>query len=103
MVAIRQRACQLWAAPVQRVIAIELPAKVADDLTYQNAMSNSDWQKRPGGALPGLGRAVTDLPADHTELLKQFSANESFRKWLSEMVFAETYVGAATAAGIRLG
>ena len=34
---------------------------------------------------------MTDVLADHTELFKQFSDNESFRHWLSEMVFAVTY------------
>ena len=34
---------------------------------------------------------MTDVLADHTELFKQFSDNESFRRWLSEMVFALTY------------
>ena len=29
--------------------------------------------------------------ADHTELYKQFSDNESFNKWLSDSIFAVTY------------
>ena len=45
----------------------------------------------------GLERAMTALLADHTELLKQFSDNDSFRRWLSEMVFAATYRSAAGA------
>ena len=35
--------------------------------------------------------------ADHTELFKQFSDNESFRQWLAETVFAATYSGAGPA------
>ena len=34
---------------------------------------------------------MTELLADHTELFKQFSDNESFRKWLSETIFEATY------------
>ena len=34
---------------------------------------------------------MTALLKDDTELFKQFSDNESFRKWLSEMVFGLTY------------
>ena len=34
---------------------------------------------------------MTDLLADHTELFKQFSDNESFQKWLTDMVFNLTY------------
>ena len=42
-------------------------------------------------------RAMTELLADHTELFKQFSDNESFRRWLAETVFAATYSGAGPA------
>ena len=45
-----------------------------------------------------LERAMTELLADHTELFKQFSDNESFHRWLSEMVFAATYLAPAAAA-----
>ena len=41
---------------------------------------------------------MPDLMADPAELFKQYSDNESFRKWLSEMIFAMTYVGATTTA-----
>ena len=84
---------------IETVIAVELPAKVAGDIAYQNAMSNSDRQNARVEHDKALERAMTDLLADHTELFKQFSDNESFRRWLSEMVFAATYVGATTAAG----
>ena len=42
---------------------------------------------------------MTELLADHTELFKQFSDNDSFRRWHSEMVFAATYVEGAAVAG----
>ena len=47
----------------------------------------------------GLERAMTALLADHTELFKQFSDNDSFRRWLSDMVFAATYNQPAARAG----
>ena len=34
---------------------------------------------------------MTALLKDDTELFKQFSDNESFRKWLPDTVFALTY------------
>lgn len=34
---------------------------------------------------------VTDLLSFHAEFLKQFSDNPSFRKWLADTVFSETY------------
>ena len=80
---------------IEKVIAEELPAKVAGDRAYQNAMANSDQQNARIEHDKALERAMTELLADHTELFKQFSDNESFRRWLSEMVFAATYVGAA--------
>jgi type I restriction enzyme R subunit len=34
---------------------------------------------------------MTALLSDDTELFKQFSDNESFRRWLTDTVFALTY------------
>ena len=82
---------------IETVIAVELPTKVAADVAYQNAMSNSDRQNARIEHDRALERAMTDLLADQTELFKQFSDNESFRKWLSEMIFSATYVAASTA------
>jgi hypothetical protein len=41
--------------------------------------------------LPAKGLLETILIKDDTELFKQFSDNESFRRWLLETVFALTY------------
>ena len=82
---------------IGKVISEELPAKVAGDRAYQNAMANSDRQNARIEHDKALARAMTELLADHTELYKQFSDNESFRRWLSEMIFAETYIQAAPA------
>ena len=84
---------------IERMIAEELPAKVAGDRAYRNAMANSDEQNARIEHDKALERAMTELLADHTELFKQFSDNDSFRRWLSEMVFAATYVGRAAVAG----
>ena len=78
---------------IAKVIAEELPAKVAGDRAYRNAMDNSDEQNARVEHDKALQRAMTELLADHTELFKQFSDNPSFRKWLSETVFRETYRG----------
>ena len=84
---------------IERVIAEELPAKVARNRAYQNAMANSDKQNARIEHDKALEDAMHELLSDHTELFRQFSDNDSFRRWLSEMVFAATYVGVATAAG----
>ena len=91
---------------IERVIAQELPAKVAADRAYQNAMANSDKENARIEHDKALERAMTELLADHTELFKQFSDNESFSRWLREMTFAATYLGvagSATGPGSKVG
>ena len=80
---------------IERVLAEDLPAKVAADKAYQNAVANSDKQNARVEHDKALERAVTELLADHAELFKQFSDNPSFRIWLSEMIFSATYNRAA--------
>ena len=84
---------------IERLISEELPAKVAADQAYQNAIANSDPQNARIEHDRALERAMTDLIADQTEFFKQVSDNESFRRWISEMVFAATYTGGAAQAG----
>ena len=76
---------------IESVIAEELPTRVAQDRAYQNAMANSDRQNARIEHDEALARAVTEFLADHTELFKQFSDNESFRQWLCARLFKETY------------
>ena len=85
---------------IHEVIAKELPTKVAGDKAYQNAIANSDKQNARIEHDKALERAMTELVADHTELFKQFSDNESFRRWLLEMNFAATYLVPAMPAGM---
>jgi len=80
---------------IGKVIAEELPAKVSADRAYQNAMRNSDKQNARIEHDKALECAVIELLSDHTELFKQFSDNPSFRKWLSETIFAATYADAS--------
>ena len=79
---------------IRKVIAEELPTKVAEDKAYQNALANSDLQNARIEHDRAVERAMTELLADHTELFKQFSDNESFRKWLTDRLFEETSRGA---------
>lgn len=77
---------------IDRVIAEEIPAKVAADTAYQNAMRHSDKQNARIKHDQALQRVLVDLLKDHTELFKQFSDNPAFKRWLAETVFAATYV-----------
>ena len=80
---------------IDKVIAEDLPAKVAADTAYRNAITYSDEQNARIEHDKALERAMMELLSDHTELLKQFSDNQSFRRWLSDTIFAATYKGAA--------
>ena len=88
---------------IEKVIAEELPAKVAGDRAYRNAMANSDQQNARIEHDKALEQAMTELLADHTELFKQFSDNDSFRRWLLDMTFAATYDRAAALSGAPTG
>ena len=64
---------------------------MAADTAYQNAKKNSD---KPNARIEhdrALPRVMTIILKDDTELLKQFSDNESFRKWLADTILSETY------------
>ena len=78
---------------IRKVIAEEIPERVASDEAYRNAMANSDRQNARIEHDKALQRIITELVMDHTELFKQFSDNESFKKWLADTVFFATYVG----------
>jgi type I restriction enzyme R subunit len=69
----------------------EIPAKVSADRAYRNAKKNNDKQNARIEHDRALARVMTDVLKDDTELFKQFSDNESFRRWLSDTVFIETY------------
>ena len=76
---------------INRVITVEIPAKVAADKAYQNARKNSDRQDARIEHDSALRRVMMELLADHTELFKQFSDNPGFKKWLSDTIFQSTY------------
>jgi type I restriction enzyme R subunit len=76
---------------IRRVIAEEIPAKVAADQAYKNAMQFSDKQNARVEHDKALQRAILGMLTDHTELFKQFSDNSDFKQWLSERVFDLTY------------
>ncbi len=80
---------------VHRLITQEIPAQVAADPAYQNAQRHSDRQNARIEHDKALSRVMIGVLKDDTELYKQFSDNESFRRWLTDTVFALTYREAA--------
>ncbi|WP_375418289.1 type I restriction endonuclease subunit R [uncultured Hymenobacter sp.] len=85
---------------VMRVITQELPAKVAASKAYQNAMANSDEQNARIEHDKALQTAVLSFLKVHNDLFKQFSGNPSFKHWLTDESFRQTYLppGSATSA-----
>ncbi|MCC6190928.1 MAG: type I restriction endonuclease subunit R [Anaerolineales bacterium] len=76
---------------VRRMVVDYIPTQVAADPAYQNAKKNSDKQNARIEHDRALQRVMTAVLKDDTDLYKLFSDNESFRRWLTEAVFALTY------------
>lgn len=68
-----------------------IPQMVAKDKDYQNAMKNSDKQNAKIESEKALNKAIINIMSDNMEIFKQYNDNQSFKKWLSDMVFSVTY------------
>ena len=84
---------------IRKVIAEEIPNRVAQDQAYQNAVQHSDRQNARLEHDKALNRVILELLADHTELFKQFSDNPDFKRWLTDTVFDSTYHPRSTLPG----
>ena len=76
---------------VRRLITKEIPARVAEDPAYRNARENSDRQNARIEHDEALRRVMTAVIKDDMQLFKQFTDNESFRRWMTDNVFGLTY------------
>ncbi|MGE0582223.1 MAG: type I restriction endonuclease subunit R [Steroidobacteraceae bacterium] len=76
---------------VHQLITEDIPSRVAADKAYQNARQNSDKQNARIEHDKALGRVMMAVLKDDTELFKQFTDNEGFRRWLTDTVFGLTY------------
>ena len=81
---------------VQRMIAFDIPARVAADTAFRNARQNSDKENTRLEHDKALLRVMRSVMKDDTELFKQFVDNESFKQWMSETVFRRAYDQAGT-------
>jgi type I restriction enzyme R subunit len=79
---------------IRKVITEDIPAKVAADQAYQNAMKNSSKSAARLEHDRALEKVVIEMLSDHTELFKQFSDNPDFKKWLADTIFGVTYAEA---------
>lgn len=76
---------------VRRLITEDIPRKVAEDVAYRNARRNDDPANARVEHDRALARVMLALVSDDTELFKQFSDNDGFKRWLSDAVFRATY------------
>ena len=76
---------------IGKMIAEELPALVNANEAYQNAKKNSDKQNARVEHDRALSEAIVSIMNDNGELFKQFMDNQSFKSWLSEKIFEQTY------------
>ena len=79
---------------VRKLITEDIPQQVAADHGLPERQEELRQAERPDRARQGAGpRHDRAVLKDDTELFKQFSDNESFRRWLTDTVFSITYGG----------
>ena len=78
---------------VHQMITETIPAMVAEDTAFRNARANSDRENARIEHDRALGRVMTSIMRDDTELFKQFHDNQDFKRWLGGVVFEVAYEG----------
>ena len=73
------------------VLASEDPGYIADFIAQNIAMRNSDKQEARTESDRVLQKVIFSIMADNMELFKQYTDNQDFKKWLSDLVFNLTY------------
>ena len=76
---------------VRQMITVDIPGMVAEDTAFRNARENSDRENARIEHDKALGRVMTSIMRDDTELFRQFMDNEGFRRWLGGVVFGLAY------------
>ena len=84
---------------VTKRIRDDIAPKVAADAAYQNARENTPHTARMAHD-HALGKVMQHLLKDDTQVYKQFVENESFRRFVGDMVFAITSSGAGSATTV---
>lgn len=74
---------------VAKRIRDEIAPKVAADAAYKNAMENTPHTARMAHD-QALGKVMQSLLLDDTQVYKQFVENDSFRRFLGDMVYQLT-------------
>ena len=76
---------------VRRLITKDIPARVVQDTAYGNARKRPDRQNAQVELQRALRAAMNAVLQDDTQLFKEFTENDGFRRWMTESVFSLTY------------
>ena len=76
---------------VRALITETIRPRVADDAAYNNARANSDKENARVEHDKALGRVMTSLVKDDTQLFKLFMDDPGFKRWLTDKMFDLTY------------
>ena len=76
---------------IRQRVTEEVPAMVAEDQTYQTAMANNDKANAKVAMVDALAKVMLGLVKDETQLFREYSDNEDFKKWFEDAVFRSTY------------
>ena len=76
---------------IRQRVTEEVPARVAEDPDYMIAMANNDPANAKVAMVEALGKVMLGLVRDETQLFKEYSDNEDFKKWFEDAVFRSTY------------
>ena len=76
---------------IRKIITEELPQKVAENKAYQNAMKQDDKQNARIEHDNALLKVIVEMVNDQTEFYKQYMDNPSFKKFVADTIFYETY------------
>ena len=72
---------------VRQLITETIPARVAEDAAFQNALRNSDEQNARVEHANVLQRVMTSVMKDDMKLYQQFTDNEGFKRWMVDAVY----------------
>ena len=76
---------------IRQRLTEEVPAMVAENQTYQTAMANNDKANAKVAMVDALTKVMLGLVKDETQLFREYSDNEDFKKWFEDAVFRSTY------------
>lgn len=76
---------------VYETLTVYIPNRVAKDEKYANARQHSDRQNAQVEHNRALENVMTAIMEDESQLFKLFTDDETFKAWLQEKVFEETY------------